>query len=101
MPIRHKDHFETDELENVTENCLRNALPPDPRRGCQHARGSNLSPRCSGDCPNSLPPKYAVSYLDKVNPRPERLEMLENLRKQAEHELRRAIDIVIERPHNR
>ena len=102
MPIRHKDHFETDELENVTEEIVFEVL-----YHLIHEEHINApeDPTCLQDVAaialNSLPPKYAVSYLDKVNPRPERLEMLENLRKQAERELRRAIDIVLERPHNR
>ena len=75
MPIRHKDHFETDELENVTEEIVFEVL-----YHLIHEEDVNTpeDPTCLQDVAaialNSLPPKYAVSYLDKVNPRPERLE---------------------------
>lgn len=102
MPIRHKDHFETEELENVTEEIVFEVLY---HLLHEEQIEAPQDPTCLQDVAaialNALPPKYAVSYLDKVNPRPERLTMLENLRKQAERELRRAIDIVLERPHNR
>ena len=102
MPIRHKDYFETGELENVTEEIVFEVLYHLIHE--EHIEAPD-DPTCLQDVAaialNALPQKYAVSYLDKVNPRPERLEMLEDLRKKAERELRRAIGIVLERPHNR
>ena len=71
MPIGHKDHFETDELENVTKEIVFEVLyhlihednidAPDDPTCLQDVAAIAL---------NALPPKYAVSYLDKVNPRP-------------------------------
>ena len=100
--MKFKEHFHTEELENITEDIVFEQLhlliesgeePVPTAESClQDIAAITL---------NRLKPKYAVCFIDKVNPRTERLDELMELEKQARKELLRAIKIVRDNPHHR
>jgi len=97
-----KELFETDDLENITEELVFEQIHTIIEN--DEAEVPN-DPQCILDIAaialNRLPPKYAVCFLDKINPRNDRLEELIDLGNQARAEVLRAIDIVIKNPRQR
>lgn len=100
--MKFKEHFHTEELENITEEIVFEQLHLMVQSGEEKIPNSE---GCLQDIAaialNRLPPKYAVCFIDKVNPRTERLEQLIELEKNARKELLRAIEIVRNNPHHR
>ena len=97
-----KELFETDDLENITEELVFEQIHTIIESGEAQVPDD---PQCILDIAaialNRLPPKYAVCFLDKVNPRNDRLEELIDLGNKARAEVLRAIDIVIKNPRHR
>ena len=97
-----KELFETQDLENITEELVFEQIHSIIEN--DEADVPN-NPDCILDIAaialNRLPPKYAVSFLDKVNPRNDRLEELIELGNKARKEVLRAIDIVVKNPRHR
>ena len=100
--MKFKEHFHTEELENITEEIVFEQLHIMVQSGSVKIPDSE---GCLQDIAAialiRLPAKYAVCFIDKVNPRTERLEQLIELEKNARKELMRAIEIVRNNPHHR
>ena len=97
-----KELFDTTDLENITEELVFEQIHTIMDNGEADIPDN---PQCILDIAaialNRLPPKYAVCFLDKVNPRNDRLEELIELGNKARAEVLRAIDIVIKNPRHR
>lgn len=100
--MKFKEHFHTEELENITEEIVFEQLHLMVQAGKEKIPESE---GCLQDIAaialNRLPAKYTVCFIDKVNPRTERLDQLIELEKNARKELLRAIEIVRDNPHHR
>ncbi|MBI2379342.1 MAG: late competence development ComFB family protein [Gammaproteobacteria bacterium] len=95
----YKQMYEHEDLENLTEELVfeelhkliegGEALPADAI-SLQDIVAITL---------NNVPAKYVTSFVEKLNPRDQQLKELESIRGQAKAELRKAVDIVKQRPH--
>ena len=96
-----KELFMTDDLENLTEEIVfeqilllqeeRYTSLPQTKIAIQDVAAIAL---------NNMPPKYICSFIDKVEPRQELLDELQDLRKYARRQVLKAIRRVNQHPHD-
>lgn len=97
----YKQMYEHEDLENLSEEVVFEELhrileagelvfPSDPI-SLQDIVAMTL---------NHIPSKYVTSFVEKLNPREQHLQELDAIRKLAQIELRKAIDMVKQHPHN-
>ncbi len=96
-----KENFVTDDLENLSEEVVFQQIEvlrqeghkdlPDTDIGIQDVAAIAL---------NNMPPKYICSFIDKVSPRKELIDELQDLKKYARRQLLKAIRKVSKNPHD-
>ncbi len=96
-----KEFFVTDDLENLSEEVVfeqilllqeeKNKDLPETDIGIQDVAAIVL---------NNMPPKYICSFIDKVQPRKELLDDLQDLRKYARSQILKAVRKVSKNPHD-
>ncbi len=96
-----KELFITEDLENLSEEIVfeqilllkeeDNKDLPETDIGIQDVAALAL---------NNMPPKYICSFIDKVQPRQELLDELQDLRKYARRQILKAVRKVSKNPHD-
>lgn len=97
----YKQLFYTDDLENLGEELVFEAIHDRIQAGGQ---SFCQCPVCIQDIAacilNRMPAQYQCSYIEKRNPRAQKLEQMRTIKKQIENEIGEAIRIVSAQPHH-
>ncbi len=96
-----KENFVTDDLQNLSEEIVFEQIASLQQEGHQDLPETDIGIQdIAAIALNQMPPKYICSFIDKLSPRKELLDELQDLRKYARRQLLKAIRKVRQNPHD-
>ncbi|MFT5520684.1 MAG: competence protein ComFB [Enterobacterales bacterium] len=96
----YKDQFMTDDMENLSEEIVFEELSKLLEEGqYKFAETTVTIQDIAAIALNNMPPKYVCSFIEKLNPRQNLLDEVNDLKKYARRQLIKAIKKVNDNPH--